>query len=75
MFQIGLHNLRNISRGLTRIEKCPNLCYVNTIDWDRIGGPSHRLVKFNMGDEDCRTCPKHCKGKELIFSRYSENIA
>lgn len=36
--EIGLHSLTNIVRGSVRFEKNPALCYVDTIDWDRITG-------------------------------------
>lgn len=34
--QLGLKSLTDIVRGAVRIEKNPNLCFVETIDWDRI---------------------------------------
>lgn len=34
--EISLINLTHIMRGSVRIEKNPNLCYINTIDWDLI---------------------------------------
>lgn len=33
---IGLYNLRNITRGFIRIEKNPELCYLHSIDWSLI---------------------------------------
>lgn len=34
--EIGLTRLTDIVRGSVRIEKNPNLCFADTIDWDRI---------------------------------------
>ena len=33
MEDLGLVSLRSIVRGAVRIEKNPQLCYVDTIDW------------------------------------------
>ncbi|KAL3266270.1 hypothetical protein HHI36_010450 [Cryptolaemus montrouzieri] len=35
--QIGLSNLREIQRGNVHIGKCPNLCYVHTVNWTALG--------------------------------------
>ncbi|KAF5302261.1 hypothetical protein FQA39_LY10300 [Lamprigera yunnana] len=59
--RIGLHNLKYIARGSTRIEGCPNLCYVNTINWTAISGPSHRLDYYKANDY-CHSCPNECNG-------------
>jgi insulin receptor len=34
--EIGLKSLAELQRGSVLIEKNPNLCYVESIDWDRI---------------------------------------
>lgn len=34
--EIGLHNLQVIERGGVRIEKNPNLCFSETVDWNSI---------------------------------------
>ena len=36
MVEIGLTSLTHILRGGVRIHKNRNLCYVNTIDWQKI---------------------------------------
>lgn len=38
--EIGLKNLTSILRGDIRIQKNPNLCFVDTIDWSRIAQSS-----------------------------------
>ena len=35
---LGLNRLTRIMRGTVRIEKNPNLCYLNTVDWERLTG-------------------------------------
>ena len=40
--EIGLKSLTNIVRGDIRIEKNPNLCFVDTVDWSRIA--KHFLI-------------------------------
>ncbi|KAB0790030.1 hypothetical protein PPYR_15663 [Photinus pyralis] len=60
--EIGLHSLEHIERGSTRIDKCPQLCYVNTVDWSSIGGPNHSLHYFNTNEERCDSCPERCNG-------------
>lgn len=40
--EIGLKSLTNILRGDIRIEKNPNLCFVDTVDWSRIA--RHLLI-------------------------------
>lgn len=59
MFQlqeIGLKSLTQIMRGAVRIEKNPNLCYVETINWEMIA--KWDLVKNYFGhNKDPRDCP------------------
>jgi insulin receptor len=43
--EIGLKSLAELQRGSVLIEKNPNLCYVESIDWGRIGH-SGRLNHF-----------------------------
>ena len=40
--EIGLKSLTEIQRGSVLIEKNPNLCYAESIDWDRIGYSGRR---------------------------------
>lgn len=46
--EIGLISLARILRGAVRIEKNPNLCYVDTIDWSLITNDS--FADFNFID-------------------------
>jgi len=41
MEDLGLVSLRSIVRGAVRIEKNPQLCYVDTIDWTSLTSVDH----------------------------------
>jgi len=41
MEDLGLVSLRSIVRGAVRIEKNPQLCYVDTIDWTALTSVGH----------------------------------
>jgi len=41
MEDLGLVSLRTIVRGAVRIEKNPQLCYVDTIDWTALTSVDH----------------------------------
>ena len=41
MEDLGLVSLRSIVRGAVRIEKNPQLCYVDTIDWTALTSVDH----------------------------------
>lgn len=55
---IGLRSLTNIIRGDVRIEKNPNLCYVETIDWSRI--TRNYMFQANMDPSACTNCNEQC---------------
>lgn len=64
--ELGLVNLMTIMRGAIRLEKNPQLCYVNTIDWSLImNSPiegnfflENRADVFCSGLDDCNmNCP------------------
>ncbi|EFX63421.1 putative insulin receptor [Daphnia pulex] len=55
--EIGLKSLAELQRGSVLIEKNPNLCYVESIDWGRIGH-SGRLNHFIQGNKRASECPK-----------------
>ncbi|KAF7492360.1 Insulin receptor [Sarcoptes scabiei] len=56
--EIGLKNLTSILRGDIRIQKNPNLCFVDTIDWSRIAQSS--LISDNKDQNLCPNCPENC---------------
>jgi len=57
--EMGLHSLTNIIRGDIRIEKNPNLCFVDTIDWSRIA--RNYLISGNKDPFACPNCPEKCQ--------------
>ncbi|KAF2901796.1 hypothetical protein ILUMI_04392 [Ignelater luminosus] len=60
--EINLYNLQYIETGSTRIERCPKLCFVDEINWDTIGSPSHSVDYFNENEDTCKSCPEKCNG-------------
>lgn len=56
--EIGLTSLTDIVRGDVRIEKNPNLCFVDTVDWSRIARNS--LIILNKAPAACPTCNETC---------------
>lgn len=64
---IGLHNLRNITRGAIRIEKNADLCYLSTVDWSLIlDAVSNNYVVGNKPQKECGDlCPGAMEAKPL----------
>ena len=61
MQEIGLTGLVTILRGAIRLEKNPNLCYMNTIDWSLIlqEGTENNFIVANKDQGGCLNfCPK-----------------
>ena len=46
--EIGLQSLTSIQRGSVFIERNPNLCYVDTIDWARIAYSGRLDLKIKV---------------------------
>ncbi|XP_026031808.1 insulin-like growth factor 1a receptor [Astatotilapia calliptera] len=57
---IGLYNLRNITRGAMRIEKNPELCYLDSVDWSFIMNTEFNNV-IN-GNKKAKECDNVCPG-------------
>ncbi|KAJ8922807.1 hypothetical protein NQ315_007842, partial [Exocentrus adspersus] len=60
--------------GFVKIDKCPNLCYVNTIDWEKIGT---RLDFTNINNGTCDGCSRACNvpwSSDEIFQMKSKLI-
>ncbi|KAL3867340.1 hypothetical protein ACJMK2_044550 [Sinanodonta woodiana] len=62
--ELGLVKLTTIKRGAVRLEKNPNLCYIETVDWTKIAKQieaSEHFFKNNMDIKQCiNTCPANC---------------
>nr|XP_020467446.1 insulin-like growth factor 1 receptor [Monopterus albus] len=56
---IGLYNLRNITRGAMRIEKNPELCYIDSVDWSLIMETEfNNVINGNKKSKECdNVCP------------------
>ncbi|XP_049298689.1 insulin-like receptor isoform X1 [Anopheles funestus] len=57
--ELGLTSLIDIQRGAVRIEKNPNLCHADTIDWKAIAPEGESWIKANQGANECTTCPSN----------------
>ncbi|XP_075233656.1 insulin receptor-like [Lycorma delicatula] len=59
--EVGLYSLTTISRGSVCIVKNPNLCYVNTVEWDLIAekGSNYKIDNKPL----CPSCESRCKDK------------
>ncbi|KAI5098214.1 insulin-like growth factor 1 receptor precursor [Silurus meridionalis] len=57
---IGLYNLRNITRGSIRIEKNPELCYLDSVDWSLI--MDAEFNNFVAGNKMSKECVDVCPG-------------
>ena len=57
---IGLYNLRNITRGAIRIEKNPELCYLDSVDWSLI--MDAEFNNFIAGNKQSKECGDLCPG-------------
>lgn len=54
---IGLYSLRNITRGAIRIEKNPELCYLDSVDWSLIMNADLNFIAGNK-----QACADVCPG-------------
>uniref|UniRef100_A0A8C1V2E8 Insulin-like growth factor 1 receptor n=1 Tax=Cyprinus carpio TaxID=7962 RepID=A0A8C1V2E8_CYPCA len=57
---IGLYNLRNITRGAIRIAKNPELCYLDSLDWSLIMDAEFNI--FIDGNKQPKECGDVCPG-------------
>lgn len=59
LHEIGLYSLTDITHGTVRIDKNPSLCFVHTIDWDRIvhEKSEKNFIKSLKPENECPICP------------------
>ncbi|XP_007256305.3 insulin-like growth factor 1a receptor [Astyanax mexicanus] len=57
---IGLYNLKNITRGAIRIEKNPELCYLDSVDWSLI--MDAEFNNYVAGNKQSKECGDVCPG-------------
>uniref|UniRef100_A0AAY4BLE4 Tyrosine-protein kinase receptor n=1 Tax=Denticeps clupeoides TaxID=299321 RepID=A0AAY4BLE4_9TELE len=75
---IGLYNLRNITRGAIRIEKNPELCYLDSIDWSLImDAESNNFIAGNKQSKECGdVCPGIMESSpECIKTSFNKNYS
>uniref|UniRef100_A0A3B4CE23 Tyrosine-protein kinase receptor n=1 Tax=Pygocentrus nattereri TaxID=42514 RepID=A0A3B4CE23_PYGNA len=73
---IGLYSLRNITRGAIRIEKNPELCYLDSVDWSLImDADFNNFIAGNKKAKECGdVCPGIMEDKPLcIKTTFSDN--
>ncbi|XP_030745702.1 insulin-like receptor isoform X2 [Sitophilus oryzae] len=58
--EIGTDKLFYIARGGVKIDKAPQLCYADTIQWRHIGNNTHLDIRDTK--DDCPACPEKCNG-------------
>ncbi|CAH1159729.1 unnamed protein product [Phaedon cochleariae] len=58
--EIGTDKLMFIARGFVKVDKCPHICFANTVDWEGLGAGGLHFTNLNNGT--CDACPNHCKG-------------
>lgn len=63
--EIGLYSLTDITHGAVRIDKNPSLCFVHTIDWDRIVHDKKEtsFIKSLKPENECPICPGNVDAK------------
>ncbi|XP_054858143.1 insulin-like growth factor 1 receptor [Eublepharis macularius] len=69
---IGLYNLRNITRGAIRIEKNSDLCYLSTVDWSLVlDAASNNYIVGNKSPKECGDlCPGTAEGNSRCKTTY-----
>ena len=45
---LGLFGLTRVMRGTVRIEKNPYLCYLDTVDWERLTGRKGMVIQVRV---------------------------
>ncbi|KAI1904515.1 hypothetical protein AGOR_G00006440 [Albula goreensis] len=75
---IGLYNLRNITRGAIRIEKNPELCYLDSVDWSLVmDSESNNFIIGNKQSEECGdVCPGIMEdNRQCIKTSFNNNYS
>jgi hypothetical protein len=60
LVELGLSSLVSIPRGAIRLEKNPNLCYIETIDWEKITTGVTMSENYFKGNKDVQECVNKC---------------
>lgn len=63
--EVGLQNLRFIGRGFVRIDKNPELCFADAIDWTAIAPHTSHKDHYVQTNRPANACPLCPSGKTL----------
>ncbi|KAJ8417407.1 hypothetical protein AAFF_G00286340 [Aldrovandia affinis] len=75
---IGLYNLRNITRGAIRIEKNPELCYLDSVEWSLVmDSESNNFIAGNKQSKECGdACPGYLEeNSQCIKTSVNDNYS
>ncbi|KAJ3631669.1 hypothetical protein MTP99_012785 [Tenebrio molitor] len=61
--EIGLTNLQHIARGCVKVDRCPKLCYVKTVNWTALGAVSLDFPPADAPKCPDEFCPEKCGGR------------
>lgn len=69
--ELGLQGMTRILRGAVRIEKNPQLCYIDTVDWSVLGvNREDNFILQNKAVNECfNMCPKNKDGTDKCHLR------
>ncbi|KAJ6649870.1 Insulin receptor-related protein [Pseudolycoriella hygida] len=70
--EVGLKSLISIQRGYVIIERCPSLCYQNTIDWEALTDENEEDLGAGKGNVIMKPAPK-CPTKESCRQCTNDN--
>jgi len=74
MEDLGLVSLRSIVRGAVRIEKNPQLCYVDTIDWRALTSVDHEDDFILLNKASCIITSQFTQFSTLLYFNRVEPI-
>lgn len=60
LVELGLSSLVSMPRGAVRLEKNPNLCYIETVDWSRITTGVSMSENYFSQNKDVQECVNRC---------------
>lgn len=74
--EIALFSLTDITHGLIRIDKNPSLCFVNSINWEKIAHEKgEHFIKSLKSDNECPICPGDEKAMMMRDNDITNGIA
>lgn len=74
LVEVGLPSLVSIPRGAVRLDKNPNLCYIETIDWNRITTGVTEEENYFGHNKQVQECVNKCSEKCPLATRNGEEV-